>query len=150
MHQIAMDIALLTGLRREDILNLDRDADTEDGLLVLTGKTGKHLLFRWSEELRAAVDRAWAVQPKVHRYLICTRGGKRYTGDGFSVIWRRARDRAIEAGELATPFRFNDIRAKSASDDDSADRASRRLGHTSRQTTERFYIRKPKKVEPLR
>ena len=31
MHQVAMDIALLTGVRREDILKLDRDSDTEAG-----------------------------------------------------------------------------------------------------------------------
>ena len=96
MHQVAMDIALLTGLRREDILKLDRNSDTEAGLLVHTGKTGKPLLFKWSDELHAAVDRAWTMQPKLRRHLICTRGGKQYTGDGFSVIWRRARDRAIE------------------------------------------------------
>lgn len=150
MHRIAMDIALLTGLRREDLITLDRDSDTDDGLLVHTGKTNKGLLFAWTPELRAAVDRAWSQPPRVRRYLICRRDGKRYSPDGFSRIWKRAHDRALEAKELAAPFRFNDIRAKSASDDASTDRASHRLGHTTRQTTERFYIRAPKKVEPLR
>jgi len=45
MQQIAMDLALLTGLRRNDILKLDRDAMTEGGLLVHTNKMGKPLLF---------------------------------------------------------------------------------------------------------
>jgi len=59
-------------------------------------------------------------------------------------------EKAIEAGKLQDRYRFNDIRAESASDDDNADRALHRLGHTSRQTTERLYLRKPKKVSPLR
>lgn len=150
MHQIAMDLALLTGLRREDILQLDRDSVTDEGLLVNTRKTGKSLLFSWSENLRSVVNRGWAIQPKVRRHLVCNRAGKKYTPDGFSTIWRRARGKAMESGKLREPYRFNDIRAKSASDDDNIDRASHRLGHTSRQTTERYYIRKPKKVDPLK
>jgi integrase len=150
MHKIAMDVALLTGLRREDILKLERDSETDDGLLVDTGKTDKPLLFLWSDELRAVLKRAWAERPQVRRALICNRKGKRYTGDGFSKMWRRAHDAALKAKEIAAPFTFNDIRAKSASDDSDPARASNRLGHTTQQTTERFYIRTPRKVEPLR
>ena len=150
MIQVAMDLALLTGLRREDILRIDRDACTDDGLTVATGKTGAALTFNWTAELKAAVDRGWSMPPRVRRHLVCTRHGKRYTGDGFSTVWKRARKAALEAGEIETAFRFNDIRAKSASDDTSIQRASDRLGHTTRAVTERHYIRTPKKVEPLR
>lgn len=150
MFQVAMDLALLTGLRREDILAIDRDACTDDGLLIATGKTGKALLFGWTPELKAAVDRGWSLPPRVRRHLVCNRHGKRYTGDGFSINWKHYRKKALDAGELATPFRFNDIRAKSASDDTDGARASNRLGHTTRAITEKFYIRTPKKVEPLR
>lgn len=150
MHQIAMDAALLMGLRREDILALDRDSETDDGVLVQTGKTDKPLLFLWTDELRAVFKRAWSERPQVRRALICNRKGKRYTGDGFSKMWRRAHDAALKAKEITEPFTFNDIRAKSASDDADPARASNRLGHTTRQTTERYYIRTPRKVEPLR
>lgn len=150
MHQIAMDVAVLMGLRREDILKLERESETDDGVLVDTGKTDKPLLFAWTDELRTVFARAWAERPQVRRALICKRNGRRYTGDGFSKIWKRAHDRALKAGELEEPYRFNDIRAKSASDDSSLARASSRLGHTSTQTTERHYIRTPRKVEPLR
>ena len=150
MHQIAMDIALLTGLRRGDIVNLDRDCILDDGLLVTTSKTGKPLLFRWTNDLRSAVDQALKMPPRVRRHIICTRQGKGYTPDGFSKIWSRARQKALDNHELSEPFRFNDIRAKSASDDADVDRASHRLGHTSRQTTERHYLRTAKKVDPLR
>jgi hypothetical protein len=150
MHQIAMDLAVLMGLRREDILAIDRASETDDGVLVNTGKTDKPLLFLWTDELRAVFKRAWSERPQVRRALICKRNGKRYTGDGFSKIWKRAHDRALKAGELERPYRFNDLRAKSASDDSSLARASSRLGHTSTETTERHYIRTPRKVEPLR
>ena len=150
MLQIGMDLALLTGLRRGDILRLDRDCITGKGLLATTTKTDKALLFKWSDELRAVIDRALEVQPQVRRYIVCNRQGKPYTADGFSTVWNRAREKALKDGGLGSPFAFNDIRAKSATDDESADRASQRLGHTSRQTTERFYIRKPREVFPLR
>lgn len=150
MHQVAMDIAYLTGLRRENVLAIDRDSETDEGLRVFTGKTGKLLLFKWTDELREVMRRGWSLGPRVRRYLICTRDGQRYTGDGFYTIWKRARAKALQDGALEHPYRFNDIRAKSATDDEDLDRASKRLGHTTRQTTERFYIRGAKKVEPLR
>jgi hypothetical protein len=43
--KVAMDLALLIGLRRGDILNLTRDTLTDECLLVKTGKTNKALLF---------------------------------------------------------------------------------------------------------
>lgn len=156
MFQVAMDIALFTGLRREDLLAIDRDACTDEGLIVNTGKTGKALQIAVKNkdgtpnELAAAIDRGWKLPPRVRRHLICTHEGEQYTPDGFSANWKRYRDKAIEKKDLATPYRFNDIRAKSASDDADGARASNRLGHTSRAVTEKFYIRKPRKVESLR
>ncbi len=150
MIQIVMELALLTGLRRDDILSIARDQVTEEGLYVPTSKTGKPLLFEWTESLRELIDRALAINPRVRRYVICNRQGQRYTPDGFSAIWRRARAKALDKGEVAENYRFNDLRAKSASDDADADRASKRLGHTSLETTEKFYIRTPKRVFPLR
>ena len=145
-----MDVALLTGLRRGDILKLTRDSITEAGLRVETSKTDKPLLFAMTGELKAALDRALAIQPKVRRFVICNKQGEGYSGDGFSTLWNRARKKALKDETLEAPFAFNDLRAKSASDDESADRASQRLGHTNRQTTERYYIRTPRKVTPLR
>jgi len=48
---------------------------------------------------------------------------------------RNAPLRAIDAAELKEPFRFHDLRAKSASDDDLAAAASR-LGHSRPVVTE--------------
>ncbi len=82
MQQIGMELAWLTGLRREDIVNLTRDSVTDEGLLVHTGKTDKPLLFVWTDELRELIDRAQAMPPRVRRHLLCNRqaAGTRRTG----------------------------------------------------------------------
>jgi integrase len=145
--QIAMDLAVLTGLRRGDILALRRESVTDDGLLIHTAKTGKALLMEWTDELRAVVTRAQRLDPRVRAPLLCTLGGRAYTGDGFSAIWQRVMAKAVKAD--VERFTFHDLRAKSASDDELAS-ASARLGHTSQAITKRVYVRKPTKVKPLR
>jgi integrase len=149
-----MELAVLTGLRRGDLLGLKRDNLSDEGILVRPSKTrnssGKVLLIEWSDELRAVVKRALSIPPQVRRHVIANRQGKGYTGDGFRNVWETARAKALKEGDLLESYRFSDLRVKSASDDDDAERASQRLGHTSRSTTERFYRRKPAKVSPLR
>jgi integrase len=149
--RIAMDLALLTGLRRSGVILLTLDADTEAGLLVpRPGKTTKPLLFEWTPELRAVIDRAKRLEPRFRRdrALLCTRAGKRYTPDGFTANWDRLMAKAVKSG--VPHFRYSDIRAKSATDDTDAVRASARLGHSTLDITRRVYIRKPSKVSPLR
>lgn len=145
--QIAMDLALLTGLRQGDILALTRDSVTDEGLLVRTSKTNKALLIEWSPELRKSIARAKALKPHVRLPLLCTRDGKRYSASGFKANWQRLMGKAVDAGLVR--FTFHDLRAKSASDD-VLQSATERLGHTSVETTKRVYVRKPTKVKPLR
>jgi integrase len=164
--QIAMDIAVLTGLRRAGVLALKLDSDTDAGLLAVNpGKKTKALLFVWTPELRAVIDRAKRLEPRVRSALLCAgRGkhaGKAYTDDGFSAIWQRLMNKAtkempvpgipgVNKAAIAQRFTFNDIRAKSATDTETEVEASARLGHTTLATTRRIYIRKPNKVRPLR
>jgi integrase len=51
-------LAVLTGLRPGDLLSLTRANQTDDGIEILTSKTGKRLLIEWSDALRSAVSRA--------------------------------------------------------------------------------------------
>ena len=150
--KVAMDLALLTGLRRGDLLSLTRDDLTEDGILVTPSKTetssGKTLLIEWSEDLREVVGRAKCIKPQVRQHLICNRQGKAYTPHGFTGMWKKLIERALEKTHLTESFRFNDLRAKSASDD-TLEAASERLGHTNLRTTQDFYRRKPSRVKPL-
>ncbi len=147
--RVAMDLALLTGLRRGDLLNLTRDSLTDDGLLVKSQKTSKALLFEYTEELDEALGRAKKLRPQLPgRYLIRTREGKQYTGSGFAANWQRLMRKAQKNG--IEKFTFHDIRAKSASDSTSLREASERLGHSSMAITDRVYMRTARKVKPLK
>jgi integrase len=147
MIQCAMDLAVLTGLRRADLVALTRDHLTDAGIEIETGKTGKRLIIEWSDELRAVVDRAKGLKPQVRRHLIANRLGKGYTPCGFSTQFRKVLVKVYP--EKVGRFRFNDIRAKSASDD-TLEAATARLGHASSATTVKHYRRAPEKVSPLR
>jgi integrase len=151
MAQCAMDLAVLTGLRPGDLLALTRANLNEDGIEVATSKTGKRLLIEWSEALRSVVKRALAQAPQVRQPIICNKQGKAYTVDGFNTIFYRAMCKAVEDEKsgLTERFQFRDLRAKSASDD-TAEAASKRLGHADVKITERVYRRKAERAKPLR
>jgi integrase len=151
MAQCAMDLAVLTGLRPGDLLGLTRANLTDDGIEVTTSKTGKRLLIEWSEALGSAVKRALAQAPRVRQPIICNKQGAAYTVDGFNTIFYRAMGKALkdENSGLRERFQFRDLRAKSASDD-TAEAASKRLGHADPKITERVYRRKAERAKPLR
>lgn len=144
--QVLMDLALLTGQREGDLLALRWEQVEKDGIHFRQGKTGKRLIVGWSKALRRVTAMARKIKP-AGEHVVSTIDGKQYTTDGFQSLWRRARDKAKESG-LERPFPFNDLRAKSASDDALA-AASARLGHADSKITQRVYRRAPSKVRPL-
>jgi integrase len=149
--RVAMRLALLTGLRRGDLVALTRRNVTDEGLVVPTAKTARPLVFSWTPELHAEVDAGLALWPRKYptpldQPIILAKGRRAFTGDG---LWQ-AFSTAVAAAKLAEPFTLHDLRAKSSSDTDSLEAASARLGHTSTATTQRTYRRKPAKVDPLR
>jgi integrase len=156
-----IELKLLTGLRRKDILLLRWDDLREDGIHVKPTKTaktsGKKLIIEWSEELVTAVDIVREIPRKVGSiYLFPTRSGKCYidekTGraNGFDSLWRRWMLSALKTTDLTERFQERDLRAKSASDDTDIESARRRLGHTSEQITKTVYRRKGEVVQPLK
>lgn len=160
--RVAMDLALLTGLRRGDILALTRENLRKDGLFVKPSKTSrrserrkkngkaKSLLFEYTPELKHVLQGALAMPPQVGpgNFILRTRNGTGYTARGFSAIWQRLMAKAVTQG--VERFTFKDIRAKNASDSESLQEASDRLGHASIETTKRHYKRNETKVRPLR
>ena len=147
--KVAMDLALLTALRRGDLLSLTRDNLTEDGLLVHTRKTGKALLIQYTPTLEKVLAESKKLKPQVPgHFLIRNMQGKPYTGSGFATNWQRLMKKA--AKNSIEKFSFHDIRSKSASDSDSLQEASERLGHSSTSLTKRTYYRKALSVKPLK
>ena len=151
--QVAMDLAVLTGLRRGDLLALTRSQVRDDGIHVTLAKSvrrsPKKIIIEWSDELRAVIARAKKIKPQVRQYIVATKSGKPFTASGFSTAWDRAMTKAEKAG-LESRFHFHDLRAKSATDDADIMASSERLGHSSPEITKRVYRRKPTKVRPLR
>jgi integrase len=150
MVQVAIDLAVLTGLRRGDLLSLTKDHCKDDGIHVRTSKTGRGLIIEWTPELRSVIDRAKLMKPHVRKPIIATRSGKAFTGSGFATLWRRAMLTAYPKAHEVERYTFNDLRSKSASDTVELSEASARLGHTSTAVTKRHYVRKPSRVKPLR
>lgn len=147
--RIAMDLALLTGLRRGDLLTLKWEQVRKDGVEVTTSKTGAGVLIEITPDLEAVLARARRLVPQVPRtHVLRTRRGQPYSVAGFSAIWQRLMAKHVAAG--GERFTFHDLRRKSASDSESVKEAQERLAHADEATTRRFYISKPVRVKPLR
>lgn len=144
--QAAMLLAVVTGLRQGDILRIRRADFGPDGLTVRTSKTGKVLVFAWTEGLRRAVLAAVGAREFIPLVLLATERGGAYTSDGFRTLWQRAITAALAAGDLRHRFTFNDLRAKAGSE--SLD--WKLLGHLDQRTFERVYNRLPRQVTPSR
>ena len=153
---------LMTGLRRNDILQLGLTDLREDGIHVQPSKTkntsGKRLIIEWDEfgELRALVNEIQRIPPRRigDAPLFTTRKGKAYIDgqgrcNGFDSLWQRFMDKVLKETQVSDRFQERDLRAKVASDSDTLIEASERLGHADTGITQRVYRRKPLRVQPL-
>lgn len=154
-----LQIKMLTGLRKGDILGLGLADLKEDGIHVTPSKTvkasGKRLVIAWTDELQAAVATARQIRGTVTGpWLFCTRRGQPYrkedgTTSGFDSIWQRQMKKALDETKLTQRFGEHDLRAKVASDTD-LEHASKLLGHTSEEITRKVYRRKGEVVKPAK
>lgn len=161
MIQAYLELKLLTGLRKSDLLSLPPSVATEEGLHVTPRKTenttGKAIVITWSEALRKAWAKALAARPvHIAPFVFCTRRGEGYldetTGEtsGFDSIWQRYMKRCLKETGLKERFTEHDIRAKTGSDAESVEWAQKLLTHADSKITQRVYRRKPERVRPLR
>ncbi len=146
MLQAAMEVAVITGLRRGDLLAL-KCSELENEKPIATSKTGKKVIFTLTPDLLSAIQLAKSVRVIPSIYLITNLKGQPYTGRGFGASWRNHMKKAVESCVIQEPFRWNDLRSKAGSDHTSGDRL---LGHQDPKTTRRHYERKPIKVQPIR
>ena len=142
--QCAMDLARQTGLRLGDLLKLnERENVRDDGLYVVTGKTGRKLVFEWTDELRATIERCKILRGAVKGiglYLLPNREGQQYTLFGFSTLWQRVMRKSGVAR-----FQFRDLRAMAAN---KSEQPTELLGHNDPKVTNRIYRRAPRRVKP--
>jgi integrase len=145
-----IDIAYLTALRINDILDIRLD-DIQNGELNITiKKTGKKICFRLEGDLADAIERAKALDKTVmSMYLFCNRKGTRMNYVNFNKSWLKLQE---QVGLRGTNIHFHDIRAKAATD--AADMGvdpQKLLGHRHRNMTDKYIKqRQIDKVTPLK
>jgi integrase len=162
--QDAMDLNYLTGQRPADVLKM-RLTDIKDGALeVVQNKTKKKLRILLDAdghrtELGKLVDRVRARERKVSSlYLVATPAGKPLNQHTLRIRFDAARAAAAKAAEEAQnlelakrvrAFQFRDIRPKAASELP-LEHASKLLGHTEHEITEKVYRRVGEVVKPAK
>ncbi|MBK1725443.1 tyrosine-type recombinase/integrase [Halorhodospira neutriphila] len=150
--QAILDLALLIGQRRGDLLAIRQGDIDAEGIYLRQSKTGHPQIIRMTEAVRDVVDRLLKDRPRGGAYpLVCKPDGSGYTVNGFNTNWQRLMNRAVKEGAVER-FRFHDIRAKAATDLQRAGHDPQALlGHASWTTTE-IYLRDRagQLVEPLR
>jgi integrase len=152
----AMDLAYLTGQRPADVLSMRKDDIEGDFLLVKQGKTSKKLRIMLRNDgldnSLGELIKQMAARNSEHPspYLIVSERGKRVTAPMLRLRWDAARELAKNAAtekadeQMAVriaQFQFRDIRPKAASEITDLKDASRLLGHTEEELTERVYRR---------
>lgn len=156
---VYVKLALITGLRRGDVLSLKVSDCKDDGIHVEPSKTkdtsGITGVFEWSDELRSAVDEALAIPPRRigDAPLIVTRQGNSYLGDdkranGFDSVSRRFIDETVKQKLVESRWTMKDLRAAVASHADSTADAQHQLMHSSPAVTQKHYRRAPMRIQP--
>lgn len=143
-----IDITLLTGLRKADLLALRLGDLSEEGIRLVVRKTGRPVVFAWNPALRAAVESARGLRRRVgSMYLFAGRTGQPVTGSGLDTIWAKARDKAGVTG-----LTWHDLRRwviTQAQAQGGLDYAQAVGAHRSRAATERYVVEQPLVIQPL-
>ena len=151
--QDAMDLNYLTGQRPADVLKM-RLSDIKEGALeVAQNKTGKKLRITLGDsKLNTVIERIKA-RKVTSLYLIATPQGKPLNQYTLRVRFDQARINAAQnnpdLADRIMAFQFRDIRPKAASEID-LEHASKLLGHTEQEITEKVYRRVGEVVKPTK
>lgn len=140
--QLLMELCYILGQDPCDIVTLKLSDVTPDGILFKRSKTarktGKELLVS-SDKLEDIVSRCKRLNKVGSMWLLANAKGQPYTMDAIRNAWQKLMKGREDR------FRFQDIRAKSATDHPTG----KHLGHSDERTLKRFYRLKPEAVEGL-
>lgn len=152
--QAYIKLKIAMPIRKGDMLRLNVNKFTEQGIPVTHGKTGKRTIYNWKPEITEAVAACKDARPKdICQWLFCNRMGQPYFNDkegttsGFDSIWQRFMKRILEETKITERFTEHDIRAKAGSDATDVEEARKLLGHETVAMTNRAYRRAPEVVE---
>jgi integrase len=127
-----VELKLMLGLRKQDMLCLSWSSVTENDILVMTRKTSKPLRIVLTEEVKTLLDRL----PKNSKNLFATRSGSTYTLKGFNSTWQRTMAKYESNGNER--FHEHDLRGKVATDIADPIAAKALLGHSRMSMTEAY------------
>lgn len=140
--QLLVSLAVWTGRRKAELLNLTRSNLTDEGIAFRNVKRkGDRFTVTWTPEIRAIVESILSHRERVSAlHLWHTRDGQPYikpdgTTSGFDSIWQRYMKAWVEKG--GERFTFHDLRAKRASDM-TLEQAQALLRHTSGKMTQKY------------
>lgn len=158
--QLYLDLKLMTGLRRKDILMLTRHNIKDDALHVVPAKTAKtsrmKIRFEWTDDLRQLVKEILSTHGRTgSMHLFVTRDGKPFydinneSASAFKSLWERTMKRALEVTDLTEKFDEKSLRTKSITDEESdLENARKRGGHTKEEITKKVYRLKGEIAKP--
>ena len=130
--KLYIDLKLLLGLRKQDMLSLSWQNVSQTVISVATKKTRKRMAIRVTPEVQSILDQLDKSWPT----LFVTRSGRMYTSAGFNSTWKRTMVKFISTGNQR--FHEHDLRGKTATDMDNSQQAKELLGHKSIKTTEGY------------
>lgn len=148
--RLAMELAVITGQRQGDILNM-KWADIKAGALhIYQSKTGKRLAIELTPDLKKVLGRCWML-PNGGKdggaYLLTRTMGGRFTSEGFRARWQETINRYCRLG--GKRFTFHDLRALAATRCPTIEMAMQLLGHSNISMTRRVYRRGVERVTPI-
>lgn len=144
--KLAMDLAVLTGQRQGDLIDLHWSQIRGMEIHLEQGKTGKRLAIEITPDLEAVLDKCWNL-PMRETYVLTRRIGGRFTSEGFRAMWQKVMQKYVRGG--GTLFTFHDLRALAATRCASPEIAMRLLGHSNISLTLRIYRRGVERVKAL-
>ena len=144
-----VDIKLITGLRQCAMLELTK-AMVHDKFLFIPniGKNGGATRYKWTSELRAAINLALEASPPESKFLFTTTKGTAHGESSFKSAWSRAMEKAVKNG-LSQPFAERYLRNKAVTDCEDLATASKIVGHTSTSVTKQHYSMLGTTVNPF-
>lgn len=121
--QVAATLSYVTGLRLGDVISIKKTDVDATGIVKGQNKTKAFIRKSITQALLETIDSALALKGHqknpLCKWLICNKQGQKYTEDGLSSNWQRARRKAYPLTNGAPEgyrTRFHDLRHRGTTD----------------------------------